>query len=226
MTADISLINHLIEISPELWKATYQTLVMVGATMFFSTIIGVPLGVLLVVTEKGSIMENPKVCSILGSLVNIFRSVPFIILLIALFPLTRLIVGTTVGTAAATVPLVVGAAPFVARIVESSLKEVDKGVVEAAISMGARPWQIITKVLLPEALPGIILGLTITTVTVISYSAMAGVVGGGGLGDLAYRYGFQRFDEITTYAVVVILVIMVQLVQSFGSWLSKAVNKK
>jgi D-methionine transport system permease protein len=221
-----SLIAHLIEMLPELWKATYQTIIMVGATMLFSAIIGVPMGVLLVTTEKGSILENQPVNQVLGWLTNIFRSLPFIILLIALFPLTRIVVGTTVGTAAAIVPLVVGAAPFVARIVETSLKEIDRGVVEAAISMGAKPRQIITKVLLPEALPGIILGLTITTVTVIGYTAMAGVVGGGGLGDLAYRYGFQRFDEITTYAVVVILIVMVQLVQSFGSWLSNAVNKK
>ncbi|MEG6615850.1 methionine ABC transporter permease [Peptococcaceae bacterium 1198_IL3148] len=221
-----SIIAHLIEMAPELWKATYQTIIMVGATMIFASIIGIPLGVLLVTTEKGSILENQPICSVLGWFTNVFRSLPFIILLIALFPFTRLIVGTTVGTAAATVPLVVGSAPFVARIVETSLKEIDRGVIEAAISMGARPWQIITKVLLPEALPGIILGLTITTVTVIGYTAMAGVVGGGGLGDLAYRYGFQRFDTITTWAVVVILVVMVQLVQSFGSWLSNTVNKK
>ncbi len=220
------LINHIIEISPDLWTATVETLVMVGATMLFSTLIGVPMGVLLVTTERGHVLESPKISYFLGWITNVFRSLPFIILLIALFPLTRIIVGTTVGTAAATVPLVVGAAPFVARIVETSLKEIDRGVVEAAISMGAKPMQIITKVLLPEALPGIILGLTITTVTVIGYSAMAGVVGGGGLGDLAYRYGFQRFDQVTTWAVAVILVVMVQVIQSAGSWLANKVNKK
>lgn len=220
------LINHIIEISPDLWTATVETLVMVGATMLFSTLIGVPMGVLLVTTERGGVLESPKISYFLGWITNVFRSLPFIILLIALFPLTRIIVGTTVGTAAATVPLVVGAAPFVARIVETSLKEIDRGVVEAAISMGAKPTQIITKVLLPEALPGIILGLTITTVTVIGYSAMAGVVGGGGLGDLAYRYGFQRFDQVTTWAVAVILVVMVQVIQSIGSWLANKVNKK
>ena len=220
------LINHIIEISPDLWTATIETLVMVGATMLFSILIGVPMGVLLVTTERGGVLESPKISYFLGWITNVFRSLPFIILLIALFPLTRIIVGTTVGTAAATVPLVVGAAPFVARIVETSLKEIDRGVVEAAISMGAKPMQIISKVLLPEALPGIILGLTITTVTVIGYSAMAGVVGGGGLGDLAYRYGFQRFDQVTTWAVAVILVVMVQVIQSIGSWLANKVNKK
>ncbi len=220
------LINHIIAIGPDLWKATVETLIMVGGTMLFSTIIGLPLGVLLVTTERGHILESPKFCQALGWITNILRSVPFIILLIALFPLTRLIVGTTVGTTAAIVPLVVGSAPFVARIVETSLKEVDRGVVEAAISMGAKPMQIINKVMLPEALPGIILGLTITTVTVIGYTAMAGVIGAGGLGDLAYRYGFMRFDMITTWAVVVILVVMVQVIQSFGSWLSNKVNKK
>lgn len=224
MASDV--VAHIIAMGPELWKATCETFVMVGATMFFSTIIGLPMGVLLVTTERGHILESPIFCSVLGWIINVFRSLPFIILLIWLFFFTRLIVGTTVGTKAAIVPLVIGSAPFVARIVETSLKEVDKGVVEAAISMGARPWQIISKVLLPEALPGIILGLTITTVTVLGYTAMAGVCGGGGLGDLAYRYGFQRFDSITTNVVVVILIVMVQLIQSFGSWLSNVVNKR
>ncbi|AEF94981.1 ABC-type transporter, integral membrane subunit [Desulfotomaculum nigrificans CO-1-SRB] len=217
---------YLSTISPELIKATWETLYMTFVSVFFAMLLGVPLGVILVITDKGHIKENQVVYQVLGTIVNILRSYPFIILLLALVPFTRFVVGTTIGTTAAIVPLTVGAAPFVARMVESSLKEVDKGVVEASLAMGANTWQIILKVLLPEALPGIILGTTITTIMVIGYSAMAGVVGGGGLGDLAVRYGYMRFDTVVMVTTVIILIIMVQVIQSLGNFLAAKFNKQ
>lgn len=217
---------YLCTISPELIKATWETLYMTFVSVFFAMLLGVPLGVILVITDKGHIKENQVVYQVLGTIVNILRSYPFIILLLALVPFTRFVVGTTIGTTAAIVPLTVGAAPFVARMVESSLKEVDKGVVEASLAMGANTWQIILKVLLPEALPGIILGTTITTIMVIGYSAMAGVVGGGGLGDLAVRYGYMRFDTVVMVTTVIILIIMVQVIQSLGNFLAAKFNKQ
>lgn len=217
---------YLSTLSPELIKATWDTLYMTFVSVFFAMLLGVPLGVILVITDKGHIKENKAVYQVLGTIVNILRSYPFIILLVALVPFTRLVVGTTIGTTAAIVPLTIGAAPFVARMVESSLKEVDKGVVEASLAMGASTWQIITKVLLPEALPGIILGTTITTIMVVGYSAMAGVVGGGGLGDLAIRYGYMRFDIVVMVTTVIILIIMVQVMQSLGNFLASKFNKQ
>ncbi|SHE50768.1 methionine ABC transporter permease [Desulforamulus putei] len=219
------LFTHLTSISPELIKASWETLYMTVVSVIFASLLGVPLGVILVITDKGHIKENLAVNRVLGAIINIFRSYPFIILLLALVPFTRLLVGTTIGTTAAIVPLTVAAAPFVARMVESSLKEVNKGVIEASLAMGASTWQIIWKVLLPEALPGIILGTTITTIAVIGYSAMAGVVGGGGLGDLAVRYGYMRFDSVVMVTTVIILVIVVQVIQSFGNFLANKFNK-
>ncbi|GAB6158316.1 ABC transporter permease [Desulfotomaculum varum] len=216
---------HLSGISPELIKATWETLYMTVVAVIFASLLGIPLGIILVITDQGHIKENLAVNRILGTVINVFRSYPFIILLLALVPFTRLLVGTTIGTTAAIVPLTVAAAPFVARMVESSLKEVNKGVIEAALAMGATTWQIIWKVLLPEALPGIILGTTITTIAVIGYSAMAGVVGGGGLGDLAVRYGYMRFDSVVMVTTVIILVILVQVIQSFGNLLANKFNK-
>lgn len=206
-----------------LWNATKETLYMVGVAVVVAELIGLPIGILLVVSEKGHILEQLSFNKILSLIVNIGRSIPFIILLVAIIPFTRIVVGTSIGTSAAIVPLIVAAIPFVARVVESSLKEVDSGVVEAAEAMGASPWQIIVKVLLPEALPGLILGFTLTAVNLVGYSAMAGTVGGGGLGDLAIRYGYQRFRGDVMLYTVIILVVMVQLIQMLGDWISKKV---
>lgn len=219
------VLTHLSTLSPELLKASWETLYMTVAAVVFASVLGVPLGVILVITDKGHIKENLVLNRVLGAIINIFRSYPFIILLLALVPFTRFVVGTTIGTTAAIVPLTVAAAPFVARMVESSLKEVNKGVVEASLAMGASTWQIIWKVLLPEALPGIILGTTITTIAVVGYSAMAGVVGGGGLGDLAVRYGYMRFDSVVMVTTVIILIVVVQVIQSLGNLLANKFNK-
>ena len=203
-----------------------QTLVMVFASGFIGFAIGIPIGVLLHLSKKNGLLENHILNKLLGIVVNIGRSIPFIILLVAVIPFTRFVVGTTIGTAAAIVPLTIGAIPFVARLVEGSLLEVPSGLVEAALAMGAKPKQIIMKVLLPEALPGIINATTITLVTLIGYSAMAGTVGGGGLGDVGIRYGYQRFDGTVMMITVVILVFLVQIIQSVGDHLVKYVDHR
>ncbi|KEQ18582.1 methionine ABC transporter permease [Endozoicomonas numazuensis] len=195
-----------------LWETVYMTAVSGG----LSFLLGIPLGVLLYITKPGRIKENAVLNSVLGAVVNATRSVPFIILLVAIIPLTRLLVGTSIGTTAAIVPLTLAAIPFVARIAEGAINEVPSGLVEAAQSMGATPLQIVSRVLLPEARPGLINGMTITLVTLVSYSAMAGAIGGGGLGDLGIRYGYQRFDGVIMLATVVILIVLVQLIQSIG----------
>ncbi|MBQ5859980.1 MAG: ABC transporter permease, partial [Selenomonadales bacterium] len=177
-------------------------------------------------TDRGGILQNLGINRVLGWIVNATRSTPFIILMVAIIPLTRMIVGTSIGTAAAMVPLCIAAAPFIARLVETSLTEVDGGVIEAAQSMGATPWQIITKVMIPEAMPSIISDITITIINLIGCSAMAGAVGGGGLGDLAIRYGYQRFQADVMIITVVILIIMVQVVQSVGDYASRRLNKR
>jgi len=204
---------------------TWQTIYMVVVSTFIATIFGVPLGVLLMVTDKGQILHNEPLNKILGTIVNIFRSVPFVILLIVLIPFTRLLVGKAIGTTAAIVPLSVAAIPFMGRLTETALREVDRGIIEAAQSMGASPLQIITKVLVPEALPSIAAGITITTINLVGYSAMAGVIGGGGLGDLAVRYGYQRFMLDIMLYTVAILVAMVQLIQLIGDVLVKQLSK-
>ncbi len=201
--------------------AVGETLYMVIVSTLLAYLLGLPLGVILVVTSPGHILPNPWVERILGTLINILRSAPFIILLVAFIPFTRVLVGTSIGTTAAIVPLVISAAPFVARVVESSLKEVPYGVIEAALSMGASPLQIIQKVLLPEAKSSLILGITITTISVIGYTAMAGAVGGGGLGDLAIQYGYNRFRTDIMIVTVVILVVIVQGLQSIGTTLAR-----
>ena len=178
-----------------LLEGTGATLYMTAASALFAYLIGLPLGVLMIVTAKGGIRPHPVLNSVLGWIINIGRSIPFIILIVALIPFTRLITGTSIGPTAAIVPLVIGAAPFVARMVETSLKEVDAKVVEAAQTMGATGWQIVWKVLLPESVPSLIRGTSISTITLIGYSAMAGTVGGGGLGDIAIRYGYQRYQQ-------------------------------
>lgn len=211
---------------PLLTKALGETVYMVAVSMVIATIIGVPLGVLLHTTSKGQILENPAVNRVVGSVVNAVRSIPFIILLVAIIPFTRLLVGTAIGTTAAMVPLVIASIPFIGRQVETSLREVPEGIVEAAQSMGATPMQIISRVLLPEALPNIVAQLTTVVIALVGESAMAGAVGGGGLGDLAIRYGYQRFRPEIMIATVIILIIMVQVVQFAGNTLAAKLNKK
>ncbi|WP_027966733.1 methionine ABC transporter permease [Halomonas halocynthiae] len=207
-------------------KATLDTLYMVGISGVISALLGIPLGVLLYVTRPRQVLANPALNGVLGIITNIGRSVPFIILMVAIIPFTRMLVGSSIGTNAASVPLTIAAIPFIARLVEGALNEVSPGLVEAAQSMGATPWQIITRVLLPEARGGIFTALTVTAVTLISYSAMAGAVGGGGLGDLGIRYGYNRFNPTIMLITVVILVVMVQLFQSLGDYLVRKSDHK
>lgn len=214
------------EIIPLLTKALGETIYMVIISMAVASIIGIPLGVLLHTTDKGQILENAAINQSVGSVVNAVRSIPFIILMVAIIPLTRFLVGSAIGTTAAIVPLVIASIPFIGRQVETSLKEVPAGLVEAALSMGATPAQIITKVLLPEAMPGIVSQLTTVIIALIGESAMAGAIGGGGLGDLAIRYGYQRFRPEVMLATVIILIVLVQLVQFLGNTLSKRLNKR
>lgn len=213
------------EILQLLLDSLWETCYMVMVSSLLATLFGLPLGVILTITDKGHILENKTFNNILGNIVNAARSVPFIILMVAIIPVTRMLVGTSIGTTAAIVPLTISATPFIARIIEGSLKEVQLGVIEAAQAMGATPKQIIWKVLLPEAMPSIILGITLAVVSLINFSAMAGAIGGGGLGDLAIRYGYQRFRVDIMIITVVILIIMVQMVQSLGDHLSKKYNK-
>ena len=196
----------------------WETLLMVAVSGVAGALIGIPLGVFLRLTDQGGILENRLFNKSVGGIVNAVRSTPFIILLVAIIPFTRLLTGSSIGTAAAIVPLTLTAAPFVARLVESALREVDHGLVEAAQSMGATTSQIVYKVLLPEAMPGIVAGLTITLVSLTGYSAMAGAIGGGGLGDLGIRYGYQRFLPDVMLAVVLVLILFVQAIQSLGDW--------
>ena len=196
----------------------WETVVMVGISGVVGALIGVPLGVFLRLTDHGGVLENGPLNKVVGWIVNAARSTPFIILLVAIIPLTRLIVGSSIGTAAAVVPLTLAVAPFMARLVETALREVDNGLVEAAQAMGATTSQIVWKVLLPEAMPGIVAGMTISFVSLTGYSAMAGAVGGGGLGDLGIRYGYQRFLPDVMLAVVLILIFFVQAIQSLGDW--------
>ena len=211
---------------PLLSKALGETVYMVVVSMIVATIIGVPLGVLLHTTSKGQILESPTVNRVVGAVVNAVRSIPFIILLVAIIPFTRLLVGTAIGTTAAMVPLVIAAIPFIGRQVETSLKEVPFGLVEAAQSMGATPAQIIWKVLLPESVSSIVAQLTTVIISLVGESAMAGAVGGGGLGDLAIRYGYQRFQADVMVATILVLIVVVQLIQFIGSNLAKKANKK
>ena len=209
-----------------LMKALGETVYMVAVSMAVATALGVPLGVLLSATGKGGILEARALNKALGAVVNAIRSIPFIILMVAIIPLTRLIVGTAIGTTADMVPLIIAAVPFIGRQVETSLAEVPYGLVEAALSMGATPLQIIRRVLLPEAMPSIVAQLTTVIISLVGESAMAGAIGGGGLGDLAIRYGYQRFRPDVMIATVVILIILVQLVQFAGNLLAKRLNKK
>ncbi|WP_170116017.1 methionine ABC transporter permease [Brenneria roseae] len=201
---------------PLMLNATLETLYMVALAALFTVAIGLPLGVLLFISRKEGVFPLPRLNLALGSIINVGRSLPFVVLLIAMIPFTRLIVGTTLGSTAAVVPITVGAFPFFARVVENALDEVDRGRIEAILSMGGTVWHVISKVLLPEALPAILAGITLTVVMLIGFSSMAGVIGGGGLGDLAIRYGYQRFNDRVMAGTVVILVLLVQAVQSVG----------
>ncbi|MDR2515708.1 MAG: ABC transporter permease [Christensenellaceae bacterium] len=209
-----------------LLKGLGESLYMTLSSTVLAYLFGLPLGILLVVTEPSGLAPRPWLNSALGLVVNSARSVPFLILLVAVLPFTRAIVGTTIGTTATIVPLVLGAAPFIARLVESSLKEVDQGVVEAALAMGASPLQIVLKVLLPEAGPSLILGSAIAVTTILGYSALAGFVGGGGLGDIAIRFGYYRYQKDTMLVTVLLLVVLVQLFQGFGMRLAKRSDKR
>ncbi len=206
-----------------IWETVYVTVL---ATLF-AIIIGLPLGVLLVVGDKDGVLPIPKpIMSVLNVIINLLRSVPFLILMIMVFPLTRAIVGTAVGTVASIVPLVIAAFPFIARLVEGSLREVDPRIIEAAQSMGASPMQIITKVMLPESVPSLISNFTIAVTTILGYTAMSGIIGGGGLGKIAIDYGYYRYKYLVMLVAVVILILLVQLFQSLGTWLSKKCDKR
>ncbi|WKD30100.1 ABC transporter permease [Halomonas sp. KG2] len=207
-------------------QATLDTLYMVAVSGVIATLLGLPLGVMLYVTRPRQILAMPALNQVLGIVTNVGRSIPFIILMVAIIPFTRMLVGTSIGINAASVPLTIAAIPFVARLIEGALNEISPGLIESAQSMGATPWQIITKVLIPEARGGIITGLTITLVTLVSYSAMAGAVGGGGLGDLGIRYGYNRFNPTIMLITVIILVVMVQGFQSLGDYLVRKSDRK
>ncbi len=218
-----------------MWDSSMVTMILWGLLeslymTFLSTllayILGLPLGVLLVTSEKNGILPLPNLNRVLNVIVNLLRSIPFLILLMAVSPFTRIIIGTTIGSTATVVPLVISAAPFIARVVESSIKEVDKGVIEAAISMGCSPFQIVRKVMLPEAVPSLIIGAAITTTTILGYSAMAGAVAGGGLGDIAIRYGYHRYQEDVMLITVALLVVLVQVAQEIGMKIAKKQDKR
>ncbi|MBX9615491.1 MAG: ABC transporter permease [Caulobacteraceae bacterium] len=211
---------------PEIVRATRDTLLMLFGAMALTVVFGIPLGVLLYLSGKGRLAANPVLNGLLSLVVNILRSVPFIILLIVMLPVTVLLVGTSLGVAGAIPPLVVGAAPFYARLVETALREVDKGVVEATQAMGGSTVQIVTRALLPEAMPGIIAGATVTAIALVSYTAMAGVVGAGGLGDLAIRFGYQRFQTDVMVVTVVLLLLLVQILQMIGDRLVARVSHR
>ena len=211
---------------PLLTKALGETVYMVAVSMAIASALGIPLGVLLSATDKGQILESPMLNKVIGTVVNAIRSIPFIILMVAIIPLTRLLVGSAIGTTAAMVPLVIASIPFIGRQVETSLKEVPYGLIEAALSMGATPMQIISRVLLPESMPSIVAQLTTVVISLVGESAMAGAIGGGGLGDLAIRYGYQRFRPEVMIATVIILIVLVQAVQFVGNTIAKRLDKK
>lgn len=210
----------------ELLRGIWETLYMTLTSTVIAYVLGIPMGIILYITDKNGICKNRPVNVILGVIVNVLRSVPFLILLVAILPFTRLVVGTTLGSTAAIVPLVVAAAPFVARMVESSLKEVDGGLIEAAQSMGASPMQIILKVLIPEAKPSLLVGSAIAVTTILGYSAMAGFVGGGGLGAIAINYGYYRYNNKVMLITVLLLVVIVQILQELGMRIATRTDKR
>jgi D-methionine transport system permease protein len=210
----------------EINQATLDTLFMLGFAVFFSTVIGIPIGLILFLTSKGRLLQNTWVYSILSFIINVLRSVPFIILLIVMIPATTMLVGTSLGAKGTIPPLVIGAFPFFARLVENALKEIDNGIFHMAESCGASTWQIIWHILLPEITPSLIASITVTAIALVSYTAMAGTVGGGGLGDLAIRYGYQRFQTDVMLITVVLMVVMVQVIQVFGDLLIRIIRKR
>ena len=211
----------------ELFLAIWETFYVTVVATFFSIVIGLPLGVLIVAGEKDGVMPLPRpVLSVINVVINLLRSVPFLILMILVFPLTRLIIGTVVGTAASIVPLVIAAAPFVARLVESSLREVNPNIIEAAQSMGASPFKIITRVMLPESVPSLVSGFTIAITTILGYSAMSGIIGGGGLGKIAINYGYYRYKYLVMMIAVIFLIILVQIFQAVGTYIALKSDKR
>lgn len=220
------MMEFIMQYKDMLIEGTYETLLMTFASTIFAYIIGLPLGVTMVITDARGISPHKTLNGILGAIVNIGRSIPFVILIVAVIPLTRFIVGKAIGPVAAIVPLTIAAAPFVARMVETALQEVDPGVVEAAKTMGATNWQIAKKVLLPEAVPSLIRGFSITTITLIGYSAMAGAFGAGGLGDIAIRYGHHRYQADVMWVTVVLIVVIVQVIQMAFEIAAKKIDKR
>jgi D-methionine transport system permease protein len=206
--------------------AIWETIYMVSVSLLFSSLIGIPLGVLLVITSRNHLLPMPALNQILGSIINILRSIPYIVLVIILIPVSRKLIGTSIGPEAAIISLVVGSAPFIARLVETAIREVNRGVIEAAQSMGASNWQIIRKILIPEALPAIVSGITVTAVGLIGYSAMAGVVGAGGLGAMAYTHGFNGFKEDILFVTTLFLILLVQGVQMIGDMISRKLDHR
>ena len=217
---------HFLSMMPDIVKAFKETLIMISISTAAALLFGLPLGVLMFVTDKGMFWENRFIKTVFGFSINLIRSIPYIILLVALFPLTDLIVGSTIGPVAASVSLSIAAIPFFARLVETSLREIDPGIIEATIAVGATPWMIIKDVLFPEARSSLIQGITLTVISLVAYSAMAGVVGGGGIGDLAIRFGYYRYDNTIMIATVAILVILVQLIQIGGDLIAKKVDRR
>lgn len=221
-----SIIPNVIIYWDMILEATWDTLYMVAWSLLLSGLLGIPLGVFLVITSPGHLLPMPRTNPLLGAIINMFRSIPYIVLVILLIPLAKILLGTAIGPNAAILSLVAGSAPFVARLVETAIREVSRGVIEAAQAMGANLFQIIWKVLLPEAMPAIIAGLTVTTVGLIGYSAMAGVIGAGGLGAMAFNYGFNAYKYDIMYFITALLIILVQVVQSFGDWASRKIDKR
>lgn len=217
--------DRLVEMIPLFTKSLEETVIMVGVSLFIATLIGIPLGVLLVITQGNHLFPNKTLFHILNAIINVLRSLPFIILMVAIIPFTELVVGTSIGIEGAIVPLIVYTAPYIARLMETALLEVDRGVIEAYQAMGASRSQIIFRIMLREARPGIVLCLTIATIGLIGATAMAGAVGAGGLGDLALRYGYQQWDIEVMLITVVILIVLVQLIQSLGNWAAKKLKK-
>ncbi|MGW0463168.1 methionine ABC transporter permease [Streptomyces tendae] len=214
------------QMQPLLEQASWETLIMVGWSTLIAVVVGLPLGVLLVLTDRGGLLQNVVVNKVIGQIVNIGRSMPFIILMVALMSFTRWVTGTTIGSEAAIVPLAIGGIPFFARLVETAVREVDGGLVEAVQSMGGNTWAIVRKVLVPEALPSLIASTTTTIIALIGYSAMAGTVGGGGLGDLAVRYGYQRFEPGFMWITVALLAVAISLIQFAGDYAARTLHRR
>ena len=220
------MLEHIVEMSPDLLTAFIETIYMVSVSLIIAVLVGLPLGIILFVTDSGMFWENKYIRGISNFIINLIRSIPYIILLVLVVPITVLIVKQMYGPTAAIVSLTIASAPFYARVVETAFREIDKGVIEASIAVGAKPWMIIKDVLISEAKPAIIQGTTLTTINLVAYSSMAGTIGGGGIGDLAIRYGYQRYDEVIMFTTVIILIILVQCIQFFGDYIAKKTDKR